>query len=71
MSKEKSPHEDIYAFIALYGSATIAQEASTKEKLAFIEKQFANALHSYHTNVTLDAYDMTVAVQKAMGASKR
>jgi hypothetical protein len=70
MSKEKSPHKDIYAFLERYGEATIAQEASAEEKLAFIEKQFEDALYSYHTNVTLDAYDMTVAVQKAMGMKR-
>ena len=71
MSKiKKNESEDIYAFIERYGQATVAEGASTKEKLAFIEKQFKNALFNYHTGVTLDVYNITVAMQKTLGILK-
>jgi hypothetical protein len=71
MSKrKKSETKDIFAFIERYGKATIAEDASAKEKLAFIEKHFENAIWSYHTAVTIEAQDITIAVQKTLGMLK-
>jgi hypothetical protein len=70
MSKEKNPLNDIFAFIEKYGDATVAENASAQEKLAFINEQFAETLHNYHTLVASDAFKIAIVNEKKFGISK-
>ncbi|MDR1602235.1 MAG: hypothetical protein LBS42_07395 [Tannerella sp.] len=70
MSKEKHPLSDIFDFIEKYGYATVAENASAQEKLAFINEHFAETLHNYHTLVAFDALKIAIAHEKKFGISR-